>query len=354
MNADLTQNLQARVAEAAAAGARLNILGGGSKVFLGRTPLGEALPVSGHRGVVSYEPRELVLTARAGTPLAEVEAALAAQGQMLPFEPPHFGPGATLGGTVAAGLSGPRRPYAGSARDHVLGVRLINGRAEALRFGGEVMKNVAGYDLSRLMTGAFGTLGVILEVSLKVMPRPAREETLVQERDAADVLALLTDLARRPLPLTAACHDGGRLYLRLSGAASAVAQARSQLGGEPLADAEAFWRDKVKEQGHAFFAGDAPLWRLSLPPAASALDLPGKTFIDWGGAQRWLRSDAEAAVIRAAAARAGGHASLFRGGDREGEVFHPLPAAMLALHRRLKKAFDPQGMFNPGRLYAEL
>lgn len=354
MSNDLSRELQERVAEAAAARATLAIVGGGSKAFLGRAVQGTPLDVAGHGGVVSYEPRELVLTARAGTPLSEIENLLAAQGQMLPFEPPHFGATATLGGTIACGLSGPRRPYAGSARDHVLGVRLLNGRAEVLRFGGEVMKNVAGYDLSRLQTGAFGTLGVILEVSLKVVPRPAEEITLVQERGAADSLAYLAELARKPLPLSAACHDGARLYLRLSGAATAVAQSRGLLGGETFAEGENFWRDKIKEQQHGFFDGEMPLWRLSLPPAAPWLDLPGKVLLDWGGAQRWLRSEAPAETIRQLAAAAGGHATLFRGGDRKGEVFQPLPPAMVALHRQLKQAFDPQGLFNPGRLYSDL
>ncbi|TCS71699.1 glycolate oxidase FAD binding subunit [Sulfuritortus calidifontis] len=354
MSADLSRELQERVAEAAAAGEKLAIVGGGSKASLGRPVQGTPLNVAGHSGVVSYEPRELVLTARAGTPLREIENLLAAQGQMLPFEPPHFGATATLGGSIACGLSGPRRPWAGSARDHVLGVRLLNGRAEVLRFGGEVMKNVAGYDLSRLQAGAFGTLGVLLEVSLKVVPRPAKEITLVQERGAADSLAYLTELARRPLPLSAACHDGARLYLRLSGAASAVAQSRGLLGGEIFAEDENFWRDKIKEQRHGFFAGEMPLWRLSLPPAAPWLELPGKVLLDWAGAQRWLRSEAPAATIRQLAVAAGGHATLFRGGDRAGEVFQPLPPAMAALQRRIKHAFDPQGLFNPGRMYPDL
>lgn len=354
MSHDLSRELQERVAEAAASGTSLNIVGGDSKAFIGRAAQGAPLEVAGHRGVVSYEPRELVLTARTGTPLREIEDLLAAQGQMLPFEPPHFGATATLGGTIACGLSGPRRPYAGSARDHVLGVRLLNGRAEVLRFGGEVMKNVAGYDLSRLQAGAFGTLGLMLDVSLKVVPRPAEETTLVQERGAADSLAYLAELARKPLPLSAACHDGARLYLRLSGAATAVAQSRALLGGEGLAEGENFWRDKIKEQRHGFFDGDLPLWRLSLPPAAPWIELPGKVLLDWGGAQRWLRSEAPAESIRQLAVSVGGHAALFKGGDRKGQVFQPLPPAMAALHRRLKHAFDPQGLFNPGRMYPDL
>lgn len=352
MDADQSLELQARVREASASQTALQIRGGGSKHFYGREASGEILALGGHCGIVNYQPTELVLSARAGTPLVEIEALLAEHGQFLPFEPPHFGPGATLGGAIASGLSGPRRPYTGSARDFVLGVKIINGQGEILRFGGEVMKNVAGYDLSRLQAGAFGTLGVMLDISLKVLPRPTEEVTLVQERYAADSLAYLADLARRPLPLSAACHDGDRLYLRLSGAATAVAQSRGQLGGELLADADAFWRDKIKEQGHAFFEGEAPLWRVSLPPAAPWLPLPGKFLLDWGGAQRWFRTEAPAELIQQAATKAGGHASLFRGG--QGEVFQPLSPAMLALHRRIKHAFDPQNLFNPGRMYASL
>ncbi len=363
MKTDLSRELQERVVDAAASGTKLAIVGGGSKSFLGRVASGVPLSVAGHRGIVSYEPRELVLTARAGTPLRELEAALAECGQMMPFEPPHFGTGldgdvgsaATLGGTVACGLSGPRRPYAGAVRDHVLGVRLLNGQGENLRFGGEVMKNVAGYDLSRLQVGAFGTLGVLLDVSIKVLPLPTEEVTLTQDRSAADSLIYLLALARRALPLSAACHDGDRLYLRLSGAATAVAQGRSQLGGDLLSETEAFWRDKIREQGHGFFeddGGDVPLWRISVPAATPWLDLPGKVFLDWAGTQRWLKSDAPADVIRQVVASVGGHATLFRGGDPAGEVFHPLSAPVWGVHARLKRAFDPQGLFNPGRMYA--
>jgi glycolate oxidase FAD binding subunit len=273
---------------------------------------------------------------------------------MLPFEPPHYGPGATIGGTIACGLSGPARPYRGAARDLVLGTRVLNGRAQVLRFGGEVMKNVAGYDVSRLMTGAYGTLGLLLEISLKVLPVPAAERTLVQERTPAEAIELTNRWAGKPLPVTANCYDGERLFLRLAGAETAVAQAATDVGGEVVEDGDSFWRDKIREQGHAFFAGGLPLWRISLPQSAPPLDLPGKQLIEWGGAQRWLRSEADADIVRAAAARAGGHATLFRGGDRDGEMFHPLPPAIMTFHRRLKQAFDPGGIFNRGRLYAEL
>jgi glycolate oxidase FAD binding subunit len=351
---DQTSDIQERVRAAAEARTPLEIRGSGSKSFLGRAPTGDPLDVSGHAGIVNYQPKELVVTARAGTTLEEIEGTLAAEGQMLAFEPPYFGPGATLGGIIACGLSGPARPYAGSARDFVLGVRVLTGRAEALRFGGEVMKNVAGYDVSRLMTGAYGTLGVLLEVSLKVMPLPAAERTLMQERSVDEAIVLMNQWAGRPLPVTATCHDGERLYVRLAGAETAIRKAASQIGGEPVESGPTFWHSKVREHGHGFFGSGTPLWRLSLPSAARHLDLPGKWLIEWGGAQRWLRPEVDAAAVRKAAAAAGGHATLFRGGDRVGAVFHPLPPPLMGLHRNLKQAFDPLGLFNPGRIYPEL
>ncbi len=358
MDNDITKPLIEQVQAAISAKSPLVIRGGGSKQWLGRACDGTPLEVGDHRGITSYEPKELVVTARCGTPLGLIEQTLAEQGQQLPFEPPHLDadrPGsATIGGTIACGLSGPARPSAGAARDLVLGTRVLTGHGEILRFGGEVMKNVAGYDISRLMTGAYGTLGLLLDVSIKVLPIPAAERTLVQECDAATALALMTDWARRSLPITATCFDGEGLHVRISGAETAVAQAAATLGGEPQADGAAFWRERIREQQHGFFAGDAPLWRLSVPPTAPSLDLPGKQLIEWGGAQRWLRTDADAAQIRSAAAQIGGHATRYRGGDRRGEVFHPLPPALLALHRNLKRAFDPLGIFNPGRMYAQI
>jgi glycolate oxidase FAD binding subunit len=351
---DQTAELLERVRAAAAARTPVDIRGSGSKGFLGRAPAGEPFPVGGHSGILNYQPKELVVTARGGTTLEEIEGTLAKEGQMLAFEPPYFGPGATLGGSVACGLAGPARPYAGAARDFVLGMRVLTGKGETLRFGGEVMKNVAGYDCSRLMTGAFGTLGVLLELSLKVMPVPAVERTLVQERSAADAIALMNQWAGRPMPVTATCHDGNRLYVRLSGAETSVRQAASVIGGETLSKHGDFWRTKLREQGHGFFQGDKPLWRISLPSATPPLDLPGKWLMEWGGAQRWLRTDLEAPAIRKAAETAGGHATLFRGGDRSGPVFHPLSPALLQLQRNVKQAFDPLGLFNPGRIYPEL
>ena len=350
MEADLTGSLCERVGVAAGDGTPLAVTGGRTKDFLGRMTQAEPLDVSGHRGIVTYEPTELVVSARGGTPLAEVKTALAEQGQMLAFEPPAFGETATIGGTIAAGLSGPARPYAGAARDFVLGTRVLNGKGEALRFGGEVMKNVAGYDVSRLMTGAFGTLGVLLEVSLKVLPRPAAVRTIVFDMPAQEAVERCNTWAARPLPVTGACHDGERLHVRLAGTEGGVAAAADALGGE-IVDGDAFWT-ALREQALPFFVRSGPpLWRISVPPGAAMLDAGGDTLVDWGGALRWLRTDASANDVRVAAARAGGHATLFRGGDRTGAVFHPLAPAVRRLHERIKAAFDPAGIFNPGRMY---
>ena len=350
MDADLTGSLCERVRAAAGDATPLAITGGGTKDFLGRMTQAEPLDVSGHRGIVTYEPTELVLSARGGTPLSEVDAALSGQGQMLAFEPPGFGEAATIGGTIAAGLSGPARPYAGAARDFVLGTRVLNGKGEALRFGGEVMKNVAGYDVSRLMTGAYGTLGVLLEVSLKVLPRPASVRTIAFDMTATEAVRRCNAWAAKPFPVTGACHEGERLRVRLAGTEGGVAAAADALGGDLVDDGE-FWT-ALREQTLPFFTrAGAPLWRMSVPPGAELTSPAGETLVDWGGALRWLRTDVPAAEVRAAVERAGGHAVLFRGGDRTGEVFHPLAPAVRRLHERIKAAFDPTGIFNSGRMY---
>lgn len=347
--ADRAAILVEQVRDALAARRPLTIRGGGSKPnILGRLPDGELLEIGSHRGIVAYQPTELVLTARAGTPLDEIEAALAENGQALSFEPPHLGPGATLGGTLACNLSGPARPWGGSVRDMVLGVRLINGKAEHLRFGGQVMKNVAGFDLSRLQAGAMGTLGVITEISLKVLPRPRATVTLVEEVDEAAAIRRMNLLAGQPAPLSAAAWMEGRLYLRFSGSLDPASIAK-RWGGRELDGAEALWAD-LREQRLPFFAGDAPLWRLSLASTASPLEM-GATLIDWGGAQRWLRHG-DPAELAALAERFGGHATLFRGAGLPSRP--PQSPLMAQLHRRLKAAFDPLGLFNPGRLYPGL
>ncbi|MDX1251659.1 MAG: glycolate oxidase subunit GlcE [Gammaproteobacteria bacterium] len=353
MDADIGAALQNTLLEAIAQRTPLRIVGGDSKSFYGRVTQGERLSVAGHRGVVSYEPTELVITARAGTPLAEIEALLAEHGQMLPFEPPHFSAGSTLGGAIASGLSGPRRPYAGGARDFVLGVTVLTGKGEILRFGGQVMKNVAGFDVSRFLAGSLGTLGILLEVSLKVLPRPESEQTLLFESSDRDAIQCMNAWAGQSLPLSGAVFDNGWLYLRLSGSTAAVHAAGGKLGGETVTDTTTFWAE-VRDHRHPFFGDGVPLWRLSLPPATPPLDLPGTWLLDWGGAQRWLKTSASAEAVRETAAKAGGHAALFRGGDRQSEVFHPLSPAVAALHKRLKAEFDPQAILNPGRMYRGL
>jgi glycolate oxidase FAD binding subunit len=351
---DIAARFGARIAAATAAGTPLRIRGGGTKDWYGQAFDGELLDTRAYTGIVSYEPTELVITARCGTPLAEIEALLAEHNQMLAFEPPHFGAGSTIGGVVASALSGPRRASAGAVRDFVLGAVLMDGRGEALRFGGQVMKNVAGYDVSRLLAGSLGTLGLILEVSLKVLPVPVSEASLRFDMSEIEALTRMNEWAGQPLPISASCWHQGALSLRLSGAEAAVAAARRTLGGAGLDDGPAFWAS-LRDQSHAYFGGGGSLWRLSVPPAASAIILGGEQLIEWGGAQRWLKvAECDAGQtdgIRRSVAAAGGHATLFRGGQRQVGVFHPLAPAVAKIHDRLKRSFDPAGIFNPGRMY---
>jgi glycolate oxidase FAD binding subunit len=350
MNTIINQ-LADTICTAAARRTPLCIRGGGSKDFYGGTPSGERLDVSGYHGIIEYEPSELVITARAGTPLSEIEDALRAKGQMLAFEPPHFGSTATLGGCVAAGLSGPRRAYTSAVRDSALGLRMLDGKGNDLRFGGRVMKNVAGFDVSRLMTGSLGTLGVILEVSLKVLPLPVAEATLQFEKNQDNTIAAVNAWAGLPLPISATAWCNGKLSLRLSGASAAVDAAIRKLGGERMdgGPAARFWVG-IREHDEPYFRTPLPLWRLSIKSTTASMNLPGEQMMEWGGALRWLKSDTEAATIRAATQAAGGHATLFRGSDKNTGVFQPMSAAMLALHHRLKDTFDPMHIFNPGRL----
>jgi FAD/FMN-containing dehydrogenase len=351
-----------RVLEARERGMPLDICGGGTKRFYGETPCGAPCQVTGLAGISSYEPTELVVTARAGTRVAELEQALDECGQCLPFEPPRFGAGSTIGGMVASGLSGPARASVGSVRDHVLGVTLLNGRGEVLTFGGQVTKNVAGYDVSRLLAGSLGILGIICEVSLKVLPNSVSTETLSFDWGEAQSLDNLCRWRGQPLPVSASAWHEGRLYLRLAGARAAVTAACSRLGGEHMEPSEASaWWLSVRDQGAGFFSFDAAdlargesLWRLSVPAAAKPLSLSGLQFIEWGGAQRWWRTGEPAAKIREIAALAGGHATLIRGVDKTAGVFAPLSAALMRVHQGLKQAFDPARIFNPGRLYAGL
>jgi glycolate oxidase FAD binding subunit len=342
--------------------APLDICGGGTKRFYGESPAGAPLDVTPLSGITCYEPTELVVTARAGTPLRDLEAALEEHGQCLPFEPPRFAPGGTVGGMVAAGLSGPPRASVGSVRDHVLGVILLNGRGEILTFGGQVTKNVAGYDVSRLLVGSLGILGVICEVSLKVLPTSVSTETLRFDWDEAQALESLSRWAAQPLPINATAWHAGQLRVRLGGARAAVAAACERLGGERLEASAAYaWWLSVRDQSAEFFTvGEASLargealWRLSVPAVTAELKLPGEQFIEWGGAQRWWRTTAQPAAVREAATRAGGHATLIKGADRSFGVFAPLSAVLMRTHQALKQAFDPARIFNPGRLYQGL
>lgn len=366
----MIKDWQQRIAAARGDGQALQIRGGGSKEFYGQTPVGEVLDTRSYSGIVSYEPSELVVTARCGTPLAELEALLAEQRQMLAFEPPHFqspdfqqphfdgsGHGATVGGAVAAGLSGPRRARVGPVRDFVLGTQLLDGQGNLLNFGGQVMKNVAGYDVSRFLAGSMGILGIITEVSLKVLPLPEYELTLSLEMDQTAALNALCLWASKPLPISATCWHGGQLLVRLSGAESAVLAAAKTLGGQPLnaSAGSMVWQQLKEQQGVFFTAGDLPLWRVALPATTPPLEFAAEqTLLEWNGTQRWVRTDATASDVRAEAERYGGHATLFRGGDKTAGVFTPLSAPLQQLHRNLKTQFDPAGIFNPGRLYPDL
>lgn len=344
------EHYRAQVLEAASARRPLRIRGGGTKDFYGQALAGDILDTRAHAGIVDYEPTELVITARCGTLLTDIEAALAQHNQMLAFEPPHFGAGATFGGVIASGLSGPRRATSGAVRDFVLGAVLMDGAGQVLTFGGQVMKNVAGYDVSRLLAGSMGTLGLMLQASVKVLPRTRREATLRFAMSEIDALRQLNEWGGMPLPISASCWHDGVLMLRLSGATAAVDAALRDLGGDLFPDCAPFWAG-VREQQHPFFAGDAPLWRLSVPSTTSALVLPGTQLIEWGGALRWLRSDVDAVTLRRTVGAAGGHATLFRGGDKAAGVFHPLAPAIARIHGRLKASFDPSHIFNPGRVH---
>ena len=350
------QEFSERIVAAGADRTALRLRGGGTKDWYGQESRGELFDTRRYGGIVAYDPTELVITARCGTPVEEIETALAEQNQMLAFEPPHFGRGATVGGMVASGLSGPRRQAVGALRDFVLGAVLMDGKGEVLHFGGQVMKNVAGYDVSRLLAGSMGTLGLILEASLKVLPRPFAETSLRLGLNQAEAIRRLNEWGGQPLPISASAWHGGMLMVRLSGAQAAIKAARQKMGGDELPDPHAYWI-AVREQTSEFFSlgtGTAgSIWRLSVPSTAPPLALRGEQLIEWGGAQRWLKTDADAATIRAAAEKAGGHASLFRGGDKQVGVFHPLAPAVAKIHRNLKTAFDPSGIFNPGRMYTE-
>ncbi len=348
---DIEAELATQVGAVAAAGGAVEIVGSGSKRFYGE-PI-EALPieVAAHSGVIDYDPAELVITLRAGCRLREVEALLARNRQMFGFEPPYFGVDATIGGMVASGLAGPRRTFAGSIRDFVLGAKILDGRGETMQFGGRVIKNVAGFDVSRLLVGSLGTLGVILEVSIRVVPVFETEATLAFRHDSADEhIRWVNQLGSEPLPISASAWFGGFSHLRLSGSEQGVRHASGQLGGDPVTPE---W-DAIREQNQEFFVPGQPLTRVSLPPASPDLSPQAPQMIEWGGAQRWLCGDVDIESLRRQAEPLGGSVCAFRGHANGIPVFHPPALAMLKLQRSIKSSFDPAGIFNVGKLYPEL
>jgi glycolate oxidase FAD binding subunit len=352
LSQDLSQEFRQAVLDAASSGQPLALQGGGSKTFYGREIRGKVLDLSGHRGIVSYEPTELVITARGGTPLSELESAMSKKGQILPFEPPHFSSTSTIGGAIASGLSGPRRPWGGAPRDLLLGVKLLDGRGRILTFGGQVMKNVAGYDLSRLMAGAMGTLGILLEVSIKVLPAPKFEPSLQFEANEAANRRLTEKMLEKGLPISATYAHHGVMRVRFSCSRERLKEIQNRYGGELYESNPLFWQ-QLRDHRREFFDSDQPLWRLSLPQAAK-LKLDRDTLHEWAGALRWLKSDLPALQIRQSVTAVGGHASCFRYGDRSGDIFHPLQERLGQIQQQLKTVFDPRGVFNPGRLYPDL
>lgn len=348
------QDLKQQVEAALTDKKNLVIQGGGTKTFLGRTCTGEILDTRSVTGIVDYEPTELFITARAGTPLSEIENIIAHENQCLAFEPPYFGDNATFGGMIASGLSGPGRPYNGAVRDFMLGVKCLTGKGDVLTFGGQVIKNVAGYDVSRLMTGALGTLGIILEASIKVLPRPESEISLTKYIDETSAIRQMNSWAAKPFPISAACYENGCLNIRLSGTTKAVNLAKQKMNMDDHPGGIGYWHELREHRLDYFTGNDHSLWRISVAPTTERINLPGEWLIDWGGAQRWLKSNEPVNDVQMAVSKSGGHATLFRGGDREGEIFQPLAPEMFEIHKRLKKVFDPQNILNRGRIYKEL
>ncbi len=349
MIGDISNKLQVQVKAAFDKKTALRISAGGSKSFYGRGVEGEDISVAAHAGIIEYRASELVLTARSGTLLSDINAALAENNQMLAFEPPAHAPSATLGGSIACGLSGPRRPFAGAARDFVLGTTIINGKGETLKFGGQVMKNVAGYDASRLMVGAQGTLGVLLDISVKVLPRPEAELTISFEQNFETAQQNLRQWILQGQPITASCYYNGTLSVRLSSTGNSVKKAHDMVGGE--LQPNDLWHS-LQHQTHDFFTQHKKLWRVSVPPSAKPILADQPQLVEWNGALRWVASDED---LFTAAKDAGGHACKYCiNSNSQENIFQPLSSTMLSLQQRLKKSFDPQNILNPGRLYPEL
>jgi glycolate oxidase FAD binding subunit len=352
---NLEDDLQSQIELVSANGVPVRIIGGNTKAFYGHLVDAVDIDVSGHSGIVDYDPAELVITLRAGCKLKEVESLLAEKGQMLGFEPPHFGDEATIGGMVASGLTGPRRAFSGAIRDFILGVKLLNGRGEIVNFGGRVIKNVAGFDVSRLMVGALGTLGVLLEVSIRVIPKFEAEETLVFEHlDAQAHIDWINQQRRLPYPISASVWHQGQTKIRLSGSQQGIHSASHDLGGDKI-DSDEIWSG-LKEQTHSFFGQEKSIARVSVPSVEPDFLIAESQLIEWGGAQRWIEAPQTSLdqLRQQVSQHHRGTVCAFRGYDRHADIFHRPTDAIMTLHRNLKSSFDPTGMFNPGRLYAGL
>ena len=344
-----------RIVAASKSGAPLEIRGGGTKRFLGNPSKGELLDVGRIRGIVDHDPSELTVAVHGGTRVAALEAALAESGQMLGFEPPAHDDESTIGGVIACGLSGPRRPALGACRDFMLGVTVIDGTGEILSFGGKVIKNVAGFDVTRLMAGSMGTLGVIVEAVFRVAAKPQCEATCVLELDQADAFFKANEFVGNGMPVTASCWHQGCLSLRLSGSEAGVERFVSKIGGQVVREvkSDSFWQS-VRNQDHPFFAPGRSLWKIVTPPMSDSVPVEGDWLVEWHGALRWLSSDVPAAKVKEQAAAAGGAATLFRadpGSADDIRRFPELPGKLAELHKRLMDVFDPAGILNPGRMY---
>ncbi len=354
MQNDISQNLIEQVNNALKNKSPLMITGGDSKAFYGKRVEAEVISLAEHTGIIEYQPSELVVTVRSGTLLSELEAELNANNQMLAFEPPQHNENTTIGGVVACGLSGPRRVACGAARDFVLGTTIVNGKAEKLRFGGQVMKNVAGYDASRLMVGAQGTLGVLLDISLKVLPVNETEVSLKIKNNASETGGKIQQWLRQGLPISASCFLKDTLYIRLSSTHSAVKQSieviKHDFSSEEIDND--FWLP-IKNQNHEFFSRTGQLWRCSHQATSELYENTEDQLLEWNGALRWIHSDKN---LHAIAEQYGGHAQRYplTGSSKQSDIFHPLSPGLLKIHQRLKQAFDPENILNPGRLYSNL
>ncbi len=356
---DISSALQNSVKDAISNRTPLYIHGGNSKLFYGNIVDAAKLDISKHTGVISYDPTELCITVRAGTLLSDIEKVLDAENQLLPFEPPQYSPNTTIGGALAAGISGPRRAYTGSARDAILGVKIINGKGEIVSFGGQVMKNVAGYDLSRMMVRSQGTLGVILEVSIRLLPKPKREMTFSFNGDQAFALNYFQSSRVEQLPITASAWFNEEAYLRFSGSDNSLSKIsedlKNTLSAKVLDESSQFWMDIRDHKHHFFGRTDKPLWRLSLSPAADEIkQINDNQFIEWGGAQRWVNTNTPSNIIQSSASSRNGYATLFQGDIPEVSCFPKLDKTLMKFHKQLKENMDPHGIFNPGRMYSGL